>query len=63
VRAKEEIGQVINQERAKMQVEKSQVLKEIKKDIAGLVAESLEKILEKKMDKKEDSDLIKKILK
>jgi F-type H+-transporting ATPase subunit b len=63
VRAKEEIGQIINQEKAKMQSEKAKTIKEIKAEIADLIVASLEKILEKKLDSKEDRELIKKIVK
>lgn len=63
IKAKEEIGQIINNEKAKMQIEKAQTLKEIKKEVVDLVIASVEKILEKKIDSKEDAELIKKIIK
>ncbi|MBU1062739.1 MAG: F0F1 ATP synthase subunit B [Patescibacteria group bacterium] len=62
IKAKEEIGQLINQEKEKMQIEKAQVLKEIKQEIASLVLITVEKVLEKKLDSKDDEDLIKKII-
>jgi F-type H+-transporting ATPase subunit b len=62
-RAKEEIGQIINQEKQKMQAEKLLTLKEIKREVADIVILTVEKILGKKMDKKEDLELIKKIIK
>lgn len=63
VRAKEEIGQIINQEKQKMQTEKAATLKEIKKEVADLVIASVEKVLREKMDAKKDSEIIKKIIK
>jgi len=63
VRAKEEIGQIINQEKQKMQTEKAATLKEIKKEVADLVIASVEKVLSEKMDAKKDSEIIKKIIK
>ena len=60
---KEEIGQIINTEKEKMRAEKAHTLKEIKAEVAGLVAASLEKILEKKITDKEDQELIRKIVK
>ena len=63
VKAKEEIGQIINQEKANMQAEKAKTLKEIKREVADLVVVSVEKVLEKKLDEKEDQALIKNIVK
>ncbi|MEI6596667.1 MAG: F0F1 ATP synthase subunit B [bacterium] len=63
VRSKEEIGQIINQEKQKMQTEKAATLKEIKKEVADLVIASVEKVLSEKMDAKKDSEIIKKIIK
>lgn len=62
-KTKEEIGQIINEEKVKMQQEKAAVLKEIKADVANLVIASVEKVLEKKMDTKEDNKLIKEMIK
>lgn len=62
VKAKEEIGQVINQEKANMQAEKANTLKELKKEVAGLVTLALEKILEEKLDVKKQKEIIKKIV-
>ena len=61
-KAKLEIGAVINEEKAKMQTEKAEVLKELKKEVAVMVTDSLEKVLEQKVDDKIDKDLIKKIV-
>lgn len=63
VKAKEEIGQIINQEKANMQTEKAKTLKEIKKEVADLVVVSVEKVLERKLDSKKDEELIKKMVK
>jgi len=62
-KAKIEIGQIINDEKATMQTEKAATLKAIKSEVAGLVISSVEKVLGKKMDAKEDKELIKKIVK
>lgn len=61
--AKEEIGQIINQEKRKMQEEKAITLKEIKKEIADLVIAAVEKVLGEKIDGKKDMEMIKKIIK
>jgi len=63
VRAKEEIGQIINQEKQKMQTEKEVTLKEIKKEVADLVMAAVEKVLGEKMDEKKDREMIKKMIK
>lgn len=63
VRAKEDIGQIINQEKQKMQAEKARTLKEIKKEVANLVVASVEKVLGEKMDEKKDREMIKKMIK
>ena len=63
VRAKEEIGQIINQEKQKMQAEKAQTLKEIKKEVADLVIAAVEKVLGEKIDEKKDREMIKKMIK
>ncbi len=62
VRAKEEIGQTINEEKAKIQLEKAKILKEIKAEVAGLVAAATEKILEKKLDGKTDKEMIREVI-
>jgi F-type H+-transporting ATPase subunit b len=62
-KAKEEIVQVIESEKAKMQIEKAKTLKEIKREVSELVIDSLEKILEEKIDLKKDKELIKKVVK
>ena len=63
IRAKEEIGQIINQEKQKMQTEKAATLKEIRKEVAGLVILTVEKILGEKVDQKKDKEIIRKIIK
>lgn len=44
-KAREEIGAVINKEKEGMRLEKSQVLREIKSEVADLVMMSVEKVL------------------
>jgi len=63
VRAKEEIGQIINQEKQKMQTEKTATLKEIKKEVADLVISTVEKVLGEKIDEKKDREMIKRMIK
>jgi len=63
LKAKADIGGLINEEKAKMQMEKAKILKEIKRQAADMVALSLEKVLEKKIDSKEDREIINKIIK
>ena len=63
IKAKEEIGQIINQEKANMQAEKAKTLKEIKREVADLVVVSVEKVLEKKLDSKKDEELIRRMVK
>ena len=62
-KAKNEIGQIIMDEKDKIRQEKVVVLKEIKSEVADLVALGIEKMLDKKIDKKQDKELIKKIIK
>ena len=59
---KEEIGQIINEEKAKMQKEKALTLKEIKGEVVDLVFASMEKILDKKIDSDEEKKMIKKMI-
>ncbi len=63
IKAKEEIGQIINQEKQKMQTEKAATLKEIKKEVADLVIATVEKVLGEKIDEKKDREMIKKMMK
>ncbi len=63
VRAKEEIGQIINQEKQKMQTEKAATLKEIKKEVADLVMATVEKVIGEKIDEKKDREMIKRMMK
>lgn len=62
VKAKQEIGLLINQEKASMQQEKANTLAEIRQEAAGLVAAAVEKILGEKLNDKNDQELIKKTL-
>lgn len=61
--AKEDIGQVINNEKVKLLREKAETLKEIKKEVAELVILTVEKLLNEKMTSDKDRELIKKLLK
>lgn len=61
-KAKEEIGALINREKARMQVDKSNTLKEIRQEVGDLIAASWQKILQEKMDKPSDEKLISKII-
>jgi F0F1-type ATP synthase membrane subunit b/b' len=62
-KAKEEIGQIINQERERIQTEKGEAMKEIKKEVAIMVSLSLEKLIGKKVDGKEDQAIIADVVK
>ena len=62
-KAKEEIGQIINQEKQKMQTEKAATLKEIKKETADLIIAVVEKVLGEKIDEKRDREIIKRLMK
>jgi len=62
-KAKEEIAQVINNEKAKLSRDKEETLKEIKKEVADLVVLTVEKVLSEKMTGDKDRELIKKLLK
>lgn len=62
-RAKEEIGQIINQEKQKIQTEKAVTLKEIKKEVADLVMATVEKVIGEKIDEKKDREMIKRMIK
>ncbi|NCN99681.1 F0F1 ATP synthase subunit B [Candidatus Falkowbacteria bacterium] len=63
VKAKEEIGQVINNEKAKLERDKAETLKDIKKEVADLVILTVEKVLNEKMTDTKDQELIKKLVK
>lgn len=62
-KAREEIGQVINTEKAKIQIEKAQTLKELKEETAALVVLTVEKLLKEKLDNTKDEELISKLVK
>ncbi len=62
-KARAEIGQVINDERKKMDNDKEKTLREIRKEVSEIVVVSLKKILGEHFDKEKDADLIEKALK
>ncbi|MCX6795273.1 MAG: F0F1 ATP synthase subunit B [Candidatus Falkowbacteria bacterium] len=62
-KAREDIGQIINAEKAKMQVEKAETLKALKAETAELVVLTVEKLLKEKMNSEKDQELIKKLVK
>ncbi|KKQ54062.1 MAG: ATP synthase subunit b [Candidatus Falkowbacteria bacterium GW2011_GWC2_38_22] len=63
LRTKEEIGEIINEEKEKMRLEKAQVLKEIKASVTDLVISVTEKVIEKNLDSKDNKELIKSMIK
>jgi F-type H+-transporting ATPase subunit b len=63
LKAKEEIGDLINREKAKMQADKAETLREIRAEVAEMIKLSWEKILQEKMDKSSDEKIITKALK
>jgi F0F1-type ATP synthase membrane subunit b/b' len=62
-KAKEEIGTLINREKARIQTEKASSLKEIRAEIGSLIEASWHKILGEKMTKPLDEKLIAKNIK
>lgn len=62
-KAKEEIGDLINREKAKIQVDKSEALREIRAEVAEMITLSWEKILQEKMDKTTDERILNKAIK
>jgi len=62
-KAKDEIGKIINDEKAKLAHDKAEVLRDIKKDVASLVILSVEKFLNEKMTSEKDRELVKKLVK
>lgn len=62
-KAREDIGQIINAEKAKIQAEKAETLKALKAETAELVVLTVEKLLKEKMDSDKDQELIKKLVK
>lgn len=62
LKAKEDIGEIINEEKEKMRLEKAQVLKEIKASVTDLVILITEKVIEKNLDSKDNKALIKKMI-
>ncbi len=63
VKAREEIGQMMNSEKEKMQAEKAKTLKELKAETADLVILTVEKLLKEKLDGAKDEELIAKLVK
>jgi F-type H+-transporting ATPase subunit b len=61
-KTKEEIGQLINQEKENMRQEKAEVLKSINREVADLVMITVEKVIEEKMSGAKDEELIKKAI-
>lgn len=62
-KAKEEVGVLINREKAHMQTEKAATLKEIRAEVADMIEQSWHKILGEKMTKGLDEKFIEKVLK
>ena len=62
-KAKEDIGQIINAEKAKIQIEKAETLKALKAETAELVVLTVEKILKEKINGEKDQGLIKNLVK
>lgn len=62
-KAKDEIGQIMENEKANLQSEKAKTLKEIKREVVDLVIISVEKVLDRKLDGKEDKNIIKRMIK
>ena len=62
-KAKEEIGDLINREKAKIQADKSEALREIRAEVAEMITLSWEKILQEKMDKTTDERILNKAIK
>jgi F-type H+-transporting ATPase subunit b len=62
-KAKEDIGQIINAEKAKIQIEKAETLKALKAETAELVVLTVEKILKEKINGEKDQELIKNLVK
>ena len=63
VRAKEEIGDLMNAQRATIDRDKAETLKQIKAEIAELVVMTVEKVLNEKMDSTKDQQIIKDLVK
>ncbi|HTW97098.1 MAG TPA: F0F1 ATP synthase subunit B [Candidatus Methylomirabilis sp.] len=61
-KTKEEIGQLINQEKENMRLEKAEILKSINREVADLVVATVEKVIEEKMTGAKDEELIKKAI-
>ena len=61
-KAREEVGAIINKEKENIRLEKAEVLKEIKSEVAALVVASLEKLLEEKITGAKDEEMIKKAI-
>jgi F-type H+-transporting ATPase subunit b len=62
-RAKEEIGDLMNAQRATIDRDKAETLKQIKAEIAELVVMTVEKVLNEKIDSDKDQQIIKDLVK
>jgi len=62
-KAKEEMGEIMNAGRAKMDIDKAETLKEIKAEVAELVVLTVSKLLDEKMDSDKDQKIIKDLVK
>lgn len=63
IRAKEEIGNLMNVSRATIDRDKAETLKQIKTEVAELVIMTVEKILNEKMNSDKDQKIIKDLVK
>ena len=63
VRAKEEIGGLMNASRMAIDRDKAETLKQIKAEVAELVVMTVEKVLNEKMDSAKDQQIIKDLVK
>jgi len=62
-KAKEDIGQLMNAQRATIDRDKAETLKQIKAEVAELVVMTVEKVLNEKMDSEKDKQIIKDLVK
>jgi F0F1-type ATP synthase membrane subunit b/b' len=58
-KAKEDIGELMNAQRATIDRDKAETLKQIKAEVAELVVMTVEKVLNEKMDSDKDQKIIK----
>ena len=62
IKAKEEIKDIITNEKEKINLERAQAVKEVKQEVTDLVILSLEKVLGKRIDPKKNEKIIKDII-